>query len=112
VLSASLPDLEHAAKDPRVFNIAGALPFTLAPAIAPAVVAVGAGSYAVLYSVAGFCAVLGVFAILPVKGVRCVTRRLPTLGARPGAAPVAEPLLIVRMPSWSDVLRSLGSGRS
>jgi MFS family permease len=65
-----LPDRENAAKDLGVFNIAGALPFTVAPAIAPAVLAVGGGSYGVLYTVAGFSAVLGAFAILPVRRVR------------------------------------------
>jgi hypothetical protein len=53
-----------------VFNIAGALPFTIAPAIAPAILAAGGGSYGVLYTVAGLCAVIGAFAILPVKRVR------------------------------------------
>jgi hypothetical protein len=65
-----LPDEDTVAKDLGVFNIAGALPFTIAPAIAPAVLAVGGGSYGVLYTVAGFCAVLGAFAILPVRRVR------------------------------------------
>ena len=65
-----LPDRASAAKDLGVFNIAGALPFSLAPAIAPAVLAVGGGSYAVLYAVAGGCALAGAAAILPVKRVR------------------------------------------
>jgi MFS family permease len=65
-----LPDEDNVGKDLGVFNIAGALPFTLAPAIAPAVLAIGGGSYGVLYTVAGFFAVLGAFAILPVKRVR------------------------------------------
>jgi MFS family permease len=65
-----LPDKDNAAKDLGVFNIAGALPFTIAPAIAPAVLALGGGSYSVLYAVAGFCAVLGAFAILPVRRAR------------------------------------------
>jgi MFS family permease len=65
-----LPDQDNAAKDLGVFNIAGALPFTIAPAIAPAILAAGGGSYSVLYTVAGLCAVLGAFAILPVKRVR------------------------------------------
>src|SRR3954452_14515908 len=65
-----LPDKDNAAKDLGVFNIAGALPFTIAPAIAPAILAVGGGSYSVLYTVAGLCAVVGAFAILPVKRVR------------------------------------------
>ena len=65
-----LPDTDNAAKDLGVFNIAGALPCTIAPAIAPAVLAVGGGSYSVLYTVAGLCAVIGAFAILPVRRVR------------------------------------------
>jgi MFS family permease len=50
-----LPDPATAAKG--VFNIAGALPFSLSPAIAPA-------------AVAGVSAVLGAAAVLPVRGVR------------------------------------------
>jgi MFS family permease len=65
-----LPDKDNAAKDLGVFNIAGALPFSIAPAIAPAILAIGSGSYGVLYAVAGVCAIIGAFAILPVKGVR------------------------------------------
>jgi MFS family permease len=65
-----LPDQDNVAKDLGVFNIAGALPFAIAPAIAPAVLAFGGGNYGVLYAVAGVCAILGAFAILPVKGVR------------------------------------------
>jgi MFS family permease len=65
-----LPDTDNAAKDLGVFNIAGALPFSVAPAIAPAVLAVGGGSYGVLYAVAGVCAIIGAAAILPVKGAR------------------------------------------
>jgi MFS family permease len=65
-----LPDKDNVAKDLGVLNIAGALPFAIAPAIAPAILAIGGGSYGVLYAVAGVCAILGAFAILPVKGVR------------------------------------------
>jgi len=65
-----LPDRANAAKDLGVFNIAGALPFSLAPAIAPAILAIAGGSYGVLYAVAGVSALLGAAAILPVKGVR------------------------------------------
>ena len=54
-----LPDPDNAAKDLGVMNIAGALPFSVAPAIAPAILAVGGGSYGVLYAVAGACAVSG-----------------------------------------------------
>jgi MFS family permease len=65
-----LPDQDTAAKDLGVLNIAGALPSSVAPAIAPAVLAIGSGGYGLLYAVAGVCAVLGAVAILPVKGVR------------------------------------------
>jgi MFS family permease len=65
-----LPDKQHVAKDLGVFNIAGALPFALAPAFAPAILAIGGGSYGVLYMVAGVCAIIGAAAILPVRRVR------------------------------------------
>ena len=65
-----LPDKRNAAKDLGVFNIAGALPFSIAPAIAPAILVIGSGSYGVLYAVAGLCAIIGAFAILPVRRVR------------------------------------------
>jgi MFS family permease len=65
-----LPDPGQAAKDLGVLNIAGALPFSLAPAIAPAILDLGGGSYRVLFTVAGACALVGAAAILPVKRVR------------------------------------------
>jgi MFS family permease len=65
-----LPDKDNAARDLGVFNIAAALPFSLAPAIAPAILAIGSGNYGVLYTVAGVCALIGAVAILPVKRVR------------------------------------------
>jgi MFS family permease len=65
-----LPDPASAAKDLGVMNIAGALPSSVAPAVAPAILSVGGGSYGVLYAVAGACAVLGAGAVLRVKHVR------------------------------------------
>ncbi|HEV7624709.1 MAG TPA: MFS transporter [Amnibacterium sp.] len=65
-----LPDRRTAAKNLGVFNIAGALPFSIAPAIAAAVLALTSGNYAALYAVAGVCAVLAAGAILPVRRVR------------------------------------------
>ena len=65
-----LPDSGTSAKDLGVLNIAGALPSSLAPALAPIVLALGAGSYSVLFAVAGLCALLAATAILPVRGVR------------------------------------------
>jgi MFS family permease len=65
-----LPDKGNAAKDLGVLNMAGALPFSVAPALAPAILTIGGGSYGVLYAAAGGCAIIGAFAILPVKSVR------------------------------------------
>jgi len=53
-----------------VLNIANAIPFSLAPAVAPAILAIGGGSYSALYAVAGVCAIIGAVAILRVRGVR------------------------------------------
>jgi MFS family permease len=65
-----LPGTGSSAKDLGVLNIAGALPFAIAPALAPAILALGDGSNRVLYVVPGACAVLGALSIAPVKGVR------------------------------------------
>jgi MFS family permease len=65
-----LPDRASAAKDLGVLNIAGALPFSIAPAIAPAILAIAGGTYSALYAVAGLSALLGAAAILPIRGVR------------------------------------------
>ena len=65
-----LPDPDHAAKDLGVFNYAGAVPFTLAPALAPGILSLGAGSYSVLFAVAAASAAAGAFAILPVRALR------------------------------------------
>jgi MFS family permease len=63
-----LPDPATAAKDLGVFNIAGALPYSLAPALAPGILALG--SYQALYAVASLCALAAAACILPVRGVR------------------------------------------
>jgi MFS family permease len=65
-----LPDKTSAAKDLGVFNIAGALPFSLAPAVAPAVLAAAGERYSVLFAVAGVSALLGALAVLPIRRVR------------------------------------------
>ena len=65
-----LPDRRTAAKNLGVFNIAGALPFSIAPAVATVVLALTGGNYAALYAVAGVCALLAAGAILPVRRVR------------------------------------------
>ncbi len=65
-----LPDPDSAAKDLGVLNIAGALPSAIAPAVAPVILALGGGSYGVLYAVAGVCAFAAAAAIIPVQRVR------------------------------------------
>ena len=65
-----LPDAADSARDLGLFNIANALPYALAPAVAPLILAASAGSYAVLYTVAGACALLAAAAVLPIRGVR------------------------------------------
>ncbi|TMF98214.1 MAG: MFS transporter, partial [Chloroflexi bacterium] len=65
-----LPNKDNVGKDLGVFNIAGALPFSIAPAGAPAILAIGGGNYGVLYAAAGIFAIIGAVAILPVRGVR------------------------------------------
>jgi MFS family permease len=64
-----LPDPGSAAKDLGVLNIAGALPFALAPALAPGLLSLGHGSYVVLYTVAAACALGGAAAVLPIRRV-------------------------------------------
>jgi hypothetical protein len=51
-------------------NIAGALPFSIGPALAPLILLIGGGSYAFLYAVAGACAVASAAAITRVTQVR------------------------------------------
>ncbi|HEV3165365.1 MAG TPA: MFS transporter [Isosphaeraceae bacterium] len=65
-----LPSKHNVAKDLGVFNIAGALPFSIAPASAPVILAIGRGNFGVLYAAAGIFAIIGAVAILPVRGVR------------------------------------------
>lgn len=65
-----LPDPDNAAEDRGVFNTASALPQSVAPAIAPAILAISGGSYSVLFAVAGGIAVLSAPAILPVRAIR------------------------------------------
>jgi hypothetical protein len=71
-----LPDPDNAARDLGVFNIANAMPQSLAPAIAPIFLAVPllasgeGGNYTALYFAAAVFALLGALAIQPVKGVK------------------------------------------
>lgn len=69
-----LPDAKNnAAKDLGVMNVAGTLPQTLAPAMAPIFLFAAGNStpnYALLFSAAAFFAVLGAVTIIPIKKVR------------------------------------------
>lgn len=65
-----LPEPTEVAKDLGVFNIAGALPFSVGPALAPALLAAGGGSYAALYACAGVSALISAALVLRVRGVR------------------------------------------
>jgi len=67
-----LPDQEHAAaKDLGIFNIANALPQSVAPAIAPLFLAVGGGgNYTLLFLAAAVLALIGAALIVPIKAVR------------------------------------------
>ena len=70
--SAVLPEGgKEAAKDLGVLNIANALPQSLAPAIAPAFLAIGGGgNYTALFIAAALFAFLGALSMQPIKGVR------------------------------------------
>jgi len=68
---AVLPHPEDNAKDLGVFNIANAMPQTLAPFLGAMLLSLGAGkNYTVLYLTAAALTFLGALAIFPVKKVR------------------------------------------
>lgn len=66
-----LPSAKTAARDLGVFNMAGSLAQSLAPAIAPAFLIIGGGgNFVALFAAAAVFAVLGALAIIPIRGVR------------------------------------------
>lgn len=69
-----LPSPDDRAKDLGVLNIAQALPQSIAPAVAPTIIAIGAatsiGGYAAWFLFGGALAVIGAFMIYKVKAVR------------------------------------------
>ncbi|GAB3598319.1 MFS transporter [Microbacterium tumbae] len=69
-----LPNPADTAKDLGVLNIANALPQSIAPAIAPAIIAVGAltplGGYSVWYLFGAVIALLGAVLVYRIKGVK------------------------------------------
>ena len=72
LVSAVLPEGgREAAKDMGVFNIANALPQSIAPAIAPIFLAIGSGNnYTALFTAAAIFTLLGALCVQPIKGVR------------------------------------------
>lgn len=73
LVAAVLPNPDDAAKDMGVFQIANSLPQSLAPAIAPLFLAIGAvsgGNYPAVFIAATVFAVIGAFLIVPVKKAR------------------------------------------
>jgi MFS family permease len=70
---AVLPNQKDAAKDLGVFQIANSLPQSLAPSIAPLFLAIGGtatGNYPALFVAATVFAIVGAFAVLPVRKTR------------------------------------------
>lgn len=69
-----LPDKDHsAAKDMGVFNIANSLPQSVAPALAPLFLGLGAaggGNYTALFLAGAVFAVLGALLIAPIRAVK------------------------------------------
>ncbi|WP_022891010.1 MFS transporter [Agromyces subbeticus] len=69
LMSEVLPSKDSYAKDLGVVNIAATLPQTLAPAIGGAIV-LAFGGYAALFPVGIVLAILGAFAVWPIKAVK------------------------------------------
>jgi MFS family permease len=68
-----LPNPDDSGKDLGVFNIASALPQTMAPTFGAALLAVGSlhnQNYAPMLYVAGALALIGALVVLPIKSVR------------------------------------------
>lgn len=70
-----LPDPENPAKDLGIMNLASSLPSSIVPAIAPALLALGASAalpqnFGALFLAGAIAALLGAAAILPIRGVK------------------------------------------
>ncbi|MBC9714739.1 MFS transporter [Streptomyces sp. TRM66268-LWL] len=69
--AAVLPDPEQAAKDMGVLNIGNALPQSLVPIIAPAILGLGGGgNYGALFLFGGIACALGAFAVQFIRSVK------------------------------------------
>ena len=72
LVAAVLPDPDNSAKDMGIFQIANTLPQSLAPLIAPAFLAIGAmegGNYPAMFIAASAFALIGAFAIKPIRKI-------------------------------------------
>ncbi|MGK9220049.1 MULTISPECIES: MFS transporter [unclassified Microbacterium] len=70
-----LPDAHNPAKDLGIMNLASSLPSSIVPAVAPALLAIGASAtspqnFTALFLAGTAAAVLGAMLILPIRGVR------------------------------------------
>lgn len=73
LLAAILPNPQERAKDMGVFQISNSLPQSLAPALAPVILmlgGMGGRNYAAIYITGAVFALLGAFAILPIRRSR------------------------------------------
>jgi hypothetical protein len=73
VLHRGLPNPDDAGKDLGVFNMANALPQTVAPVIGATLLAVGSANnqnYDLLLYTAGVLGLIGAVVVLPIKKVR------------------------------------------
>ena len=70
LMSEVLPSKDDFAKDLGVLNIAATLPQTLAPGLAGLIVVAFGGAYTPLFPIGIVIAIVGAFAVLPIKSVR------------------------------------------
>lgn len=75
LITEVLPDPENPAKDLGIMNLANNLPSSLVPAVAPALLAIGASAtvpfnFAALFGAGAVAAVIGALFILPIRGVK------------------------------------------
>jgi MFS family permease len=73
LVAAVLPNPDDTAKDLGVFNIASAFPQTIAPVIAPVFLSIGAvagGNLPAVFIAGAIFAVIGAFAVLPIRKTR------------------------------------------
>ncbi|WP_062464113.1 MFS transporter [Demequina soli] len=75
LITQVLPDPEDSAKDLGIMNLAASLPNILVPAVAPALLAIGASAaapqnFTVFFTAAAIAGAIGALLIIPIRGVR------------------------------------------